>query len=571
MPYELVNQGTDRPPRTNSAADIWSLGCIYSEAAIWIAEGYKGVVDYRKRRMAETDRILLKGGDCFHDGEKVLQSVLDAHRDIEDSLRRSDYITKDVLESMVDEMLWEEDRPNAKALLRKAEMLSSRARQKLSAKTGEEISRPGSSQSQALPLQSFPPLRIQPPNAPLPPLPRSGPSSVLSSIAESHHPANVEKWRSQITRSQSNRSQFSAAGSDYSIQLPRQQIHSTATDFSIQLPQQGNTTSPNVSDLDQELSGSIASWQQGDTDTAASPSTALTSPDTSVGHQDYSRHVPNEGRPRVFHSSQTSNEYRRYAKPNSNRMSFVVSSNEFANNTYVPPSSWRSPPSISAASEIAISLHENDGTISPPAVDDSQVSPIEEMKAHARERSRGSSQSSVSPLPTLQNVRYEGTSPMQSKPMQTPPIEEVEPVSPVTPPKSQKRGGLALFPVTGPINLAELAATDPPPAVRPQTARTETTYSRRADAVPHHPVHRSTTSISSNTGSGSFFPGSSTSNAEYLSLGTCLEWKKAHKKVKKHSKVPALPGANQLGDLKGRDHVSHSSLVKHQADNIRPS
>jgi hypothetical protein len=42
---------------------------------------------------------------------------------------------------------------------------------------------------------------------------------------------------------------------------------------------------------------------------------------------------------------------------------------------------------------------------------------------------------------------------------------------------------------------------------------------------------------------------------DFLSLNTCLEWKKAHKKVKKHSKVPPLPGANMIEGLNGRDHV----------------
>ena len=89
---------------------------------MWIVDGYKGVVDYRRQRMAKTDKIPnFKGGDCFHDGERVLKAVLDAHKDIEQRLRRSDYITKDVLDSMVEEMLWDEDRPGAKALWRKAE------------------------------------------------------------------------------------------------------------------------------------------------------------------------------------------------------------------------------------------------------------------------------------------------------------------------------------------------------------------------------------------------------------------------------------------------------------------
>ncbi len=41
----------------------------------------------------------------------------------------------------------------------------------------------------------------------------------------------------------------------------------------------------------------------------------------------------------------------------------------------------------------------------------------------------------------------------------------------------------------------------------------------------------------------------------YLSLNTCLEWKRAHKKVKKRDKVPPLPGAHMLEGLSDRDHA----------------
>lgn len=46
-----------------------------------------------------------------------------------------------------------------------------------------------------------------------------------------------------------------------------------------------------------------------------------------------------------------------------------------------------------------------------------------------------------------------------------------------------------------------------------------------------------------------------TAGFEYLSLNTCIEWKKTHKKVKKSTKLPPLPGAYILEDLNTRDHV----------------
>jgi hypothetical protein len=46
---------------------------------------------------------------------------------------------------------------------------------------------------------------------------------------------------------------------------------------------------------------------------------------------------------------------------------------------------------------------------------------------------------------------------------------------------------------------------------------------------------------------------------EYLSLNTCLEWKRANKKIKKSQKLPPLPGAHRLKGLSDRDHVGISN------------
>jgi hypothetical protein len=102
------------------AADIWSLGCVYSEAAIWIANGYKGLEEYRRQRKAEIDNIPdFDCGDCFHNGREVLKTVGIAHRNMEKRLQLSDHITKSVIDTMVKEMLWKNDRPSVEALQHK--------------------------------------------------------------------------------------------------------------------------------------------------------------------------------------------------------------------------------------------------------------------------------------------------------------------------------------------------------------------------------------------------------------------------------------------------------------------
>ncbi|KAK9234216.1 hypothetical protein V1525DRAFT_422450 [Lipomyces kononenkoae] len=199
---------TRSSPKITWAADIWSLGCIYSEAAMWIADG-------KDSRTIASNEWQIRTESC---SEVVIVSMM-----IEDRLRRSDYITQDVLDSMVEEMLWEEDRPNGKALWRKTEA----------------------------------PPRNLPPG--------------LSSIAERQYVDNVEKWRSQVTGSVVSSSQPSRPPSDISSPpLPHAQLSRAATV---------------TTDLDREINGSIASWQMVDNTSQDSAITPFTSPHVSVYYQ----------------------------------------------------------------------------------------------------------------------------------------------------------------------------------------------------------------------------------------------------------------------------------------------
>lgn len=93
-------------PRVRQNVDIWSLGCIYSEAACWIKYGSHGVEKCRRERRADTSKIAgLEDTDCFHDGEKVLQAVLGSHAKSKTNLRPEDTITEAVITTMVTDML----------------------------------------------------------------------------------------------------------------------------------------------------------------------------------------------------------------------------------------------------------------------------------------------------------------------------------------------------------------------------------------------------------------------------------------------------------------------------------
>lgn len=83
-----------------SQVDIWSLGCVLSEVATWIAFGVSGLEKYREMRRADPrsgSSKDLKKSDCFHDGVRVLPSVFGHHDNIRHALAEGDSMTGEVL------------------------------------------------------------------------------------------------------------------------------------------------------------------------------------------------------------------------------------------------------------------------------------------------------------------------------------------------------------------------------------------------------------------------------------------------------------------------------------------
>ena len=112
--------------------DIWSIGCVLSEAAIWVVRGMNGLKEYRRRRRLETKEIPnFEEGECFHNGVETLATVREMHQDLHEEIRRADHITQAAC-SMVADMLVEcEDRPKANQLHRKSRRLIEEANDKL--------------------------------------------------------------------------------------------------------------------------------------------------------------------------------------------------------------------------------------------------------------------------------------------------------------------------------------------------------------------------------------------------------------------------------------------------------
>jgi hypothetical protein len=448
---------------------------------MWIADGYKGVVDYRRQRMAETDKIPnFKGGDCFHDGERVLKAVLDAHKDIELRLRRSDYITKDVLDSMAGEMLWDEDRPGAKALWRKAEVVLTRARQRLSSNSSEDSSTRYNNSNRYLTY----PLPQSPPKPP-PERPRVLPPGL--SITEQKHPANVETWRSHVSR---------LNGELGSPTYGREQINSPES----------------ISEPSRELTSSIASWQVGSSSQQTSPVTSpFTSPHASSQYNVY-RHLSTEARPRPLQSWRSSG----HKMPNElSHGQTHMNTGELSDDGPVAPNA---PELCSEFSQEGIAISPTDG--------------------------EGNSGSIVDNEKTIgQGSRHPSS--VYSIPIMGPAVQSDSPSYPFNPdhfqipPKSPKRSTQSSsFPSTSHTNPA------PPPTVT--ITRTSTHYdsvAARSGPFPNNLELPAPTHLSGRAHS-----------VEHLSLAAAIEWKKAHK-VKKHARVPSLPGTNLLDELKGRDHV----------------
>ncbi|KAH6693332.1 hypothetical protein BKA61DRAFT_714272 [Leptodontidium sp. MPI-SDFR-AT-0119] len=458
------------PSRGSGAADIWALGCIYSEAAIWIADGYAGLQNYRYQRQMETNRLSGNNSSKFHDGERVLQCVLDAHGDIEDRLRRSDNTTKNVLDSMVQEMLWEEDRPSAKALLRKADVLLNRARQKSGVSSVDAFTRPGTSQSR----QYLPPPYASP-TRPLPPVPqRAAPG--LNSIPG--RTQNLDKVAIPQFRPKPRAAVLSAP----KFPSTEQNYIEDASD----------------SDRERDVVKSIASWNISD---KALPHTPLEMPQTNVNYSHH-KQTPNQGRPRALRS-QDLQERKKHPVPTQHHVypkESYLQDNIPQRIDFPQPELKRDAPSIKSrtshltseseavssklgrASSLASSHHSSLYSRSQPTI-------------HSPTTQNDSFLDALSYIPTADEISETPTS------------------------KPNKRiGGFLLFPT--------------------RSRNEASSHQSRVHDVSVPPI-----------------PQVTAQNLEYISLNTCLEWKRANKKVKKQANVPPLLSPGVMEELSERDHA----------------
>ena len=104
------------PIQVRPDVDIWSTGCVFSEAAVWSRFGWELVLEYRHRRQDEVKKKLgLTGEHIFHDGSNVLCAVQDMHRHITNVARDLDRVTVEIIGLVDSNMLLNEHQPRFSA------------------------------------------------------------------------------------------------------------------------------------------------------------------------------------------------------------------------------------------------------------------------------------------------------------------------------------------------------------------------------------------------------------------------------------------------------------------------
>ncbi|KAL8702872.1 MAG: hypothetical protein Q9201_003963 [Fulgogasparrea decipioides] len=100
------------PVQVKPDVDVWSVGCVLSEAAVWSKFGWRRVREYRNRRREEVKKMRNWEGEyIFHDGTEVLSTVRGIHKHIMKEARELDQVTVEILRHVDVGMLLKEQEP----------------------------------------------------------------------------------------------------------------------------------------------------------------------------------------------------------------------------------------------------------------------------------------------------------------------------------------------------------------------------------------------------------------------------------------------------------------------------
>lgn len=125
--YRAHEDTESAPLRITPSVDMWSLGCVFSEAAVWIRYGWKRLVEYRRQRTKEIEeKADIEGEHIFHHEGNLLDAVENIHQEILRPFPAHHHITRSLLERLVDDMLQHGQRPRAKEAFEKSKRLISK-------------------------------------------------------------------------------------------------------------------------------------------------------------------------------------------------------------------------------------------------------------------------------------------------------------------------------------------------------------------------------------------------------------------------------------------------------------
>ena len=125
--YRQHRDSQSVPLQITAAVDIWSLGCVFSEVAVWAHGGWRRVKEYRRQRSREIEtRAGIKGEHIFHWDNSILNTVQGAHQDISSGESKSHWVVREIVEQLIHDMLQHERRPDANQAFNKAKRIIER-------------------------------------------------------------------------------------------------------------------------------------------------------------------------------------------------------------------------------------------------------------------------------------------------------------------------------------------------------------------------------------------------------------------------------------------------------------
>jgi hypothetical protein len=112
------------PVTVRREIDIWSLGCVLSQAASWVVNGVQALEQFRRLRLKAIGNGLDDAAP-FHDNGKVLSQIQDWHSYLAKVKRPTDNITTEILEVVSEDMLLDDpsDRKSAQEIWKKLESI----------------------------------------------------------------------------------------------------------------------------------------------------------------------------------------------------------------------------------------------------------------------------------------------------------------------------------------------------------------------------------------------------------------------------------------------------------------